>query len=343
MKLSLCLIFFVINSYPSGDPSAEEKGAFRGLHSRSLPDISSLGRGVQMFNLGFGYAKKGDNHNATKWFLEAVRHNEPRAMNYLGMYSLREGHEDEAEQWFDQGMKLGDVISKYNLASLYHQKGDAAQESGKMEESQKYIGTAVKLYSEIVASYSGAKNNLAVILYEQGKEDQALKLWQEAKAEGYASAIFNVAWVADQKGDNETAKIGYEQVAKKGDLDAMFYLAKIHEKEKDLENATFWYKKLAEKGDSEGMFYLANIHEQENDLESAKLWYKKLSEKGYSYVMFHLAKIHEKEGDLLSAKHWYKKAAEKGDLEAMAKVKEMGSGNLKQKCIRTLSFVGHHQ
>lgn len=275
--------------------AAEEKTELKSLHSRSLPDIttgynrkesstpqttvvpimlSCKDRGEQMLNLGLDCARRGDKDNAQKWFLEAVQYGESKAMNRLGLDCLNEGHTKTAEMWFSQGAALGDNTAKFNLASLYQQKSDSVKALGKIEESKKYIEEARKLYSELVASYPGAKNNLAVILYEQGDEEGASQLWQEAKTAGYTSAIFNVAWLADKRGDSESAKEGYKQAADKGDVDGMFYLARLY----------------------------------------------------------------EKEGDVYSARYWYRKAAEKGNEEAELKVKELGSGNLKRRCLRKLSF-----
>jgi TPR repeat protein len=284
MMILLCLLFCIIKLHPS----AEETSGFKGLHSRSLPDITKAldnksfltsptkiaqimssykDRGVQLFNLGLDFVKKGDSQNAQKWFLKAAGYNESRAMNYLGVYCMCEGYDDIAEIWFSEGIKLGDVISKFNLASLYHQKSGAAQDDGKLEMSKKYIERAIELYNEIVASYPAAKNNLAVILYEQGDAEQALKLWQEAKAEGYASAIFNVAWFAEKQGDLEAAKEGYKQSAYNGDLDGMFYLGRLYEKEGDLLNAKFWYKKAAEKGNEDA---ISKVKELGSGSESLK-------------------------------------------------------------------------
>jgi TPR repeat protein len=251
MKNFLGLIFFVINLYAS----SQESVGFRGLHSRSLPDITNphnfKDRGVQMLNLGLDCARRGDKDYAMKWLLEAAQCGESKAMNMLGLDCMKEAHYDTAEMWFLRGADLGNMLAKYNLASLYQTKGGMEKENGKVEEGDEYLEIAIKLYREIVPHYPRAKNNLAVILYEQGDEQEALQLWQEAKAGGCSFAIFNVAWAADKRGDIETAKIGYKQSADKGDSDGMFYLAMLYENEEDLLNAKFWYKKAAEKGNKE--------------------------------------------------------------------------------------------
>jgi TPR repeat protein len=256
MTIFLWLIFLVINLYSA----AEEKNEFKGLHCRSLPDITEIqqhekdslselpkesdhlrlsltDRGMQMFELGAAFARKGDRESAMKWFLEAAQYNEQRAMNVLGMDCRREGHRKTAKHWFSRGAELGNVIAKYNLACLYHE-----------EEN---IEDAIMLYQEVQGSYPTAKNNLAVILYEQGHKEQALQLWKEAKAQNCLSAIFNIAWFDENLGNVESAKEGYKQSADKGDSEGMFYLARLYEKEGDVLNAKSWYRKAAEKGNEE--------------------------------------------------------------------------------------------
>jgi TPR repeat protein len=213
--------------------------------------LSCKDRGEQMLNLGLDCARKGDKDNAVKWFLEAAQYGESKAMNMLGLDCMKECHYDTAEMWFSQGAELGNMVAKYNLAFLYQKKGDMEKENGKVEKGDEDFEIAIRLYREIVPHYPRAKNNLAVILYEQGDKEQALQLWDEAKAEGCSSAIFNVAWLADKRGDIETAKIGYKQSADKGDSDGMFYLAALYEKQEDFLSAKYWYNKAAEKGNKE--------------------------------------------------------------------------------------------
>ncbi len=262
MVIVLGIIFFVINAYCSApEKGILEKITLKGSLSRSMSDIPSTGnpsgepvvkkasspavmlstkeRGAQMFNLGIDCARRGDEEDAIRWFLEAAHCDESRAMNFVGMDYMHKGDMDKAKFWFSKGAALDNVVAKWNLASLYQQDDN--------------LDAAVGLYKDILEHYPAAKNNLAVILYERGDQEGALHLWKEAKAEGALSAIFNLAWIADKQGDVEAAKAGYKQSADKGDPDGMFYLAMLYEREKDMLHAKYWYRKAAENGSEEAL------------------------------------------------------------------------------------------
>lgn len=143
------------------------------------------------------------------------------AHHRLAVIDARQGRLAEADQHFKAAMKTGhpsvDLLTDYGYALYLHEDLDAAE----------------RVLREVVEReprHTAARNNLALVLGEQGRFDESFQEFRMAVDE--PEALANIAYVKSQMGEFEDAEKTYHRaLALKGDMrpaaEALIQLAEI--------------------------------------------------------------------------------------------------------------------
>lgn len=138
----------------------------------------------------------------------------------------------------------GDVFAMFELARVYHFAYEAMAD---MEQ-------AIHWYS--LASGAGlwcAANNLANLLSEQGKQEEAISLYEKAAACDYESAIYNLGLQYQQGAGvdmSEAEAISlFERAAALGFSKSMYALGDMAEQKRAYDEAAEWYSKAFKRND----------------------------------------------------------------------------------------------
>lgn len=146
--------------------------------------------------------RKGQHDNATMLY-SAILKKEPK--NYIAHHRLavlagRAGRFDEAAEHFARAEEFGS-----DSAEFWNDRGYCDYLQEKHEEAEKHLRLALKRDP----ANKSARNNLGLLLGEQGKFDESLVQFKSAVGE--AEAHSNLAYVKSQAGDYAGAEKHYHQ------------------------------------------------------------------------------------------------------------------------------------
>ena len=141
-------------------------------------------------------------------------------------------------------------------------------------------------------------------LYNQGRYEESLPLFQQLAEQGNAAAENNLG-VMYHNGQ------GVQQ---------------------DYQQALLWYRKAAEQGDATAQNNLGDMYENgqgvAQDYTQALIWYRKAAEQKEAIAQYSLGLMYSKgrgvAQDNNQAVAWYRKAAEQGQENAITALKELG-------------------
>jgi len=122
------------------------------------------------------------------------------ACHRLGVIAARQGRFDEAGRYFSQAQSRGAVSSEL-LADM----GYALYLQQRLEEAETTLRNALTRDPRNKA----ARNNLGLVLAEQGRYDESLREFQEVVDE--AGAYANLAFVYSQMGNLDSAEANYHK------------------------------------------------------------------------------------------------------------------------------------
>lgn len=171
-------------------------------------------------------------------------------------------------------------------------------------------------YAKLAADAGNAHGmyDVAFILADQGKSQEAVSWYERAANLGYGDAFWNLGALYMKLGKTESALSWYEKGAKNknvGSINALgFYFG---DKKGDYAKAITYYKKAAELGSVMGMSNLGFMYGELNDRDNAKKWYEKASDLGSIDASINLGYIYEQNADWTNARKYYKRAADKKD------------------------------
>lgn len=173
-------------------------------------------------------------------------------------------------------------------------------------------------------------------MYDSGigaeqSDEKAMKWYQKAADQGYASAQNMVGRSWDEERKYEKAVEWYKKAAEQENAYGQCNLGIMYEEgkgvEQSYEKAGEWYKKAAEQGNGDarhGLYRLGNMYENgagvEQSYEKAAKWYQKAAYQGDAVAQFNLGFMYEKgrgvEQSKEKARFWYKESADQGYLLA---------------------------
>ena len=290
-------------------------------------------RGEAAYYLGMGDLVEGKTDMALEKMQKAVKLGFTKAMYELGKIYMLKKNYSEAEKWFLQSEKQGELQATERLTEIYNiEKNDVKREEklsvlsnqkrtaymyelGKLYIKKGEYVKAEELFTKLkdygIIKASDRLSDIKEILKNESKAELADKkiLEQDKNLEkSDVEIIFNEA----QKmlfSNPEKAKMYLEKIEKHKRL-AAAYLAEYYMDKFDVENTKKWLENAAERGEVSSMYDLGRLYEEEKNYEEAEKWYKKALGKNYMIPLSRLGNIYEKKGDYKEAEKWYKKGVQ---------------------------------
>ena len=290
-------------------------------------------RGEAAYYLGMGDLVEGKTDMALEKIQKAVKLGFTKAMYELGKIYMLKKNYSEAEKWFLQSEKQGELQATERLTEIYNiEKNDVKREEklsvlsnqkrtaymyelGKLYIRKGEYVKAEELFTKLkdygIIKAADRLSDIKEILKNENKGEMADKkiLEQDKNLEkSDVEIIFNEA----QKmlfSNPEKAKTYLEKIEKHKRL-AAAYLAEYYMDKFDAKNTKKWLENAAERGEVSSMYDLGQLYEEEKDYEEAEKWYKKALGKNYMIPLSRLGNIYEKKGDYKEAEKWYKKGVQ---------------------------------
>ena len=321
-------------------------------------------RGEAAYYLGMGDLVEGKTDMALEKMQKAVKLGFTKAMYELGKIYMLKKNYSEAEKWFLQSEKQGELQATERLTEIYNiEKNDVKREEklsvlsnqkrtaymyelGKLYIKKGEYVKAEELFTKLkdygIIKASDRLSDIKEILKNESKAELAEKkiMEQDKNLEkSDVEIIFNEA----QKmlfSNPEKAKMYLEKIEKHKRL-AAAYLAEYYMDKFDVENTKKWLENAAERGEVSSMYDLGRLYEEEKNYEEAEKWYKKALGKNYMIPLSRLGNIYEKKGDYKEAEKWYKKGVQndnRGAIKSLALLYEReGNSEESEKLLIKLS------
>ena len=321
-------------------------------------------RGEAAYYLGMGDFAEGKVDTSLEKMQKAVKLGFTKAMYELGKIYMLKKNYSEAEKWFLQSEKQGELQATERLTEIYNiERNDAKREEkllvlsnqkrtaymyelGKLYIRKGEYVKAEELFTKLkdygIIKAADRLSDIKEILKNENKGEMADKkiLEQDKNLEkSDVEIIFNEA----QKmlfSNPEKAKTYLEKIEKHKRL-AAAYLAEYYMDKFDAENTKKWLENAAERGEVSSMYDLGQLYEEEKDYEEAEKWYKKALGKNYMIPLSRLGNIYEKKGDYKEAEKWYKKGVQndnRGAIKSLALLYEReGNSEESEKLLIKLS------
>ena len=290
-------------------------------------------RGEAAYYLGMGDFAEGKVDTSLEKMQKAVKLGFTKAIYELGKIYMLKKNYSEAEKWFLQSEKQGELQATERLTEIYNiEKNDVKREEklsvlsnqkrtaymyelGKLYIKKGEYVKAEELFTKLkdygIIKASDRLSDIKEILKNENKGEMAEKkiMEQDKNLEkSDVEIIFNEA----QKmlfSNPEKAKTYLEKIEKHKRL-AAAYLAEYYMDKFDAENTKKWLENAAERGEVSSMYDLGRLYEEEKNYEEAEKWYKKALGKNYMIPLSRLGNIYEKKGDYKEAEKWYKKGVQ---------------------------------
>ena len=321
-------------------------------------------RGEAAYYLGMGDLVEEKTDMALEKIQKAVKLGFTKAMYELGKIYMLKKNYSEAEKWFLQSEKQGELQATERLTEIYNiEKNDVKREEklsvlsnqkrtaymyelGKLYIRKGEYVKAEELFTKLkdygIIKAADRLSDIKEILKNENKGEMADKkiLEQDKNLEkSDVEIIFNEA----QKmlfSNPEKAKTYLEKIEKHKRL-AAAYLAEYYMDKFDAKNTKKWLENAAERGEVSSMYDLGQLYEEEKDYEEAEKWYKKALGKNYMIPLSRLGNIYEKKGDYKEAEKWYKKGVQndnRGAINSLALLYEReGNSEESEKLLIKLS------
>ena len=321
-------------------------------------------RGEAAYYLGMGNLVEGKTDMALEKMQKAVKLGFTKAMYELGKIYMLKKNYSEAEKWFLQSEKQGEMQATERLTEIYNiERNDVKREEklsvlsnqkrtaymyelGKLYIKKGEYVKAEELFTKLkdygIIKAADRLSDIKEILKNENKGEMAdKKIMEQDKnlEKSDVEIIFNEA----QKmlfSNPEKAKTYLEKIEKHKRL-AAAYLAEYYMDKFDAENTKKWLENAAERGEVSSMYDLGQLYEEEKDYEEAEKWYKKALGKNYMIPLSRLGNIYEKKGDYKEAEKWYKKGVQndnRGAIKSLALLYEReGNSEESEKLLIKLS------
>lgn len=344
----------------------EAKEKTKDSYAKAKPSFERIQdyRGEAAYYLGMGDLVEGKTDMALEKMQKAVKLGFTKAMYELGKIYMSKKNYSEAEKWFLQSEKQGEMQATERLTEIYNIERNDAKREGKLlvlsnqkrtaymyELGKLYIrkGEYVKaeeLFTKLkdygIIKAADRLSDIKEILKNENKGEMADKKMLEQDKNLEKSDV-EIIFSEAQKmlfSNPEKAKAYLEKIEKNKRL-AAAYLAEYYMDKFDVENTKKWLENAAERGEVSSMYDLGRLYEEEKNYEEAEKWYKKALGKNYMIPLSRLGNIYEKKGDYKEAEKWYKKGVQndnRGAIKSLALLYEReGNSEESEKLLIKLS------
>ena len=321
-------------------------------------------RGEAAYYLGMGDLVEGKTDMALEKMQKAVKLGFTKAMYELGKIYMLKKNYSEAEKWFLQSEKQGEMQATERLTEIYNiERNDVKREEklsvlsnqkrtaymyelGKLYIKKGEYVKAEELFTKLkdygIIKAADRLSDIKEILKNESKAELADKKMLEQDKNLEKSDVEMIFSEAQKMlfSNPEKAKAYLEKIEKHKRL-AAAYLAEYYMDKFDAENTKKWLENAAERGEVSSMYDLGQLYEEEKDYEEAEKWYKKALGKNYMIPLSRLGNIYEKKGDYKEAEKWYKKGVQndnRGAIKSLALLYEReGNSEESEKLLIKLS------
>ena len=336
---------------------SEAKEKLKDSYAKAKPLFERIQdyRGEAVYYLGLGDYAEGKADKALEKMQKAVKLGCTKAMYELGRIYMLKKNYSEAEKWFLQSEKQGELQSTERLTEIYNiEKNDVKREEkllvlsnqkrtaymyelGKLYMKKGEYVKAEELFTKLkdygIVKAADRLSDIKEILKNENNEETVNKKVLELSGNPGKSDI-EMIFKETQKmlfSNPEKSKIYLEKI-EKYKRQAASYLAEYYIDKFDNENTKKWLLNAAERGEVSSMYDLGVLYEEEENYEEAEKWYKKALKRNYMIPLSRLGNIYEKKGDYKEAEKWYKKGVQndnRGAINGLALL-YLREGNLKE-------------
>lgn len=321
-------------------------------------------RGEAAYYLGVGDLVEGKTDMALEKMQKAVKLGFTKAMYELGKIYMLKKNYSEAEKWFLQSEKQGEMQATERLTEIYNiERNDVKREEklsvlsnqkrtaymyelGKLYIKKGEYVKAEELFTKLkdygIIKAADRLSDIKEILKNESKAELADKKMLEQDKNLEKSDVEMIFSEAQKMlfSNPEKAKAYLEKIEKNKRL-AASYLGEYYMDKFDAENTKKWLENAAERGEVSSMYDLGRLYEEEKNYEEAEKWYKKALGKNYMIPLSRLGNIYEKKGDYKEAEKWYKKGVQndnRGAIKSLALLYEReGNSEESEKLLIKLS------
>ena len=301
-------------------------------------------RGEAAYYLGMGNLVEGKTDMALEKMQKAVKLGFTKAMYELGKIYMSKKNYSEAEKWFLQSEKQGELEATERLTEIYNiERNDVKREEklsvlsnqkrtaymyelGKLYIKKGEYVKAEELFTKLkdygIIKAADRLSDIKEILKNESKAELADKKMLEQDKNLEKSDVEMIFSEAQKMlfSNPEKAKAYLEKIEKNKRL-AASYLGEYYMDKFDVENTKKWLENAAERGEVSSMYDLGRLYEEEKNYEEAEKWYKKALGKNYMIPLSRLGNIYEKKGEYKEAEKWYKKGVQndnRGAIKSLA-------------------------
>ena len=321
-------------------------------------------RGEAAYYLGMGDFAEGKVDTSLEKMQKAVKLGFTKAMYELGKIYMLKKNYSEAEKWFLQSEKQGEMQATERLTEIYNiERNDVKREEklsvlsnqkrtaymyelGKLYIKKGEYVKAEELFTKLkdygIIKAADRLSDIKEILKNESKAELADKKMLEQDKNLEKSDVEMIFSEAQKMlfSNPEKAKAYLEKIEKNKRL-AASYLGEYYMDKFDAENTKKWLENAAERGEVSSMYDLGRLYEEEKNYEEAEKWYKKALGKNYMIPLSRLGNIYEKKGDYKEAEKWYKKGVQndnRGAIKSLALLYEReGNSEESEKLLIKLS------
>ena len=302
-------------------------------------------RGEAVYYLGLGDYAEGKVDMALEKMQKAVKLGCTKAMYELGRIYMLKKNYSEAEKWFLQSEKQGELQATERLTEIYNiEKNDVKREEkllilsnqkrtvymyelGKLYMKKGEYVKAEELFVKLkdygIVKATDRLSDIKEILKNENNEETVNKKVMEL-SENPRKLDIEMIFKETQKmlfSNPEKAKIYLEKI-EKYKRQAASYLAEYYMDKFDNENAKKWLLNAAEREEVSSMYDLGVLYEEEENYEEAEKWYKKGVQNDNRGAINGLALLYLKEGNLKEGEKLLLKLTEKNDFFGMLNLSE---------------------
>lgn len=162
------------------------------------------------------------------------------------------------------------------------------------------------------AGHATAMNNLAVLLDETGRTDDAEGWWRRAIDAGHITAMRNLGNLMKRQDRTGDAEAWYRRAIDAGHISAMHNLAILLDETGRAEEARAWWRRAADAGHYTAMHELAVRLRRDGPTGEAEEWWRRAAEAGHAAAMRSLGNLLYATGRGEEAETWWRRAADAG-------------------------------
>ncbi|WP_143667192.1 lipopolysaccharide assembly protein LapB [Streptomyces sp. ms184] len=270
---------------------------------------------------------------AEEWLQQAIGEGDKEAWFFLGVAQEEQRNWESASSSYRRAMESGNEEAVNNLAGTLHNLGNLAEAEAlyrsrlDQAEDQYVVFNLARLLSEtarydeaeilfrraIESGSQHSKNNLALMLERLGRNEEADELFREAAAEGDIRAMANLANRCRKNKRPHEALRWINKVLASGNPGYYTEMGLIQEALGSPNRAVLWYRRAMDEGSSAAGVALGFLYERKGKRKVARRLYQEAAGKGEAHALYHLGQFYLNQNDIDNARFYLEEARQKGE------------------------------